>query len=144
MYTLRPAFKEDFEWLKKLHHDVMRDSVEQIWGWDVEFQDELFERQFDPGGKMIVQVNGRDVGVLEVERRDQEIFLSNVQIAVEMQGRGLGSELIRALQHEAGERGVALVLQVNKANSRAHALYDRLGFRPSGETDTHFLMTWEP
>jgi len=37
--------------------------------------------------------------------------------------------------------GKPLRLQVLRANDRARALYERLGFRLIGETENHLLMT---
>lgn len=40
--------------------------------------------------------------------------------------------------------GLSVRLRVLKANPRAAALYERLGFAVTGETDTHVLMERSP
>jgi ribosomal protein S18 acetylase RimI-like enzyme len=57
------------------------------------------------------------------------------------QGRGIGTTLIRRLQQRARKEGVPVTLQVFKVNP-ARALYERLGFKVTGETDTHCRMKW--
>jgi ribosomal protein S18 acetylase RimI-like enzyme len=49
----------------------------------------------------------------------------------ELRSRGIGTELIRAAEELALERGVTTVgIGVGKDNPRAAALYARLGYRP--------------
>lgn len=142
-YVLRQASESDFEWLRRLHHASMRESIERIWGWDEDRQDAFFRKHFDPSRIQIIQAHGRDIGAIEVERRSDAIFLADIQVDPVEQGRGVGSSLIRELQQEAVARGVKLLLQVNRAN-RARTLYERLEFLITGETQTHYQMCWLP
>lgn len=49
----------------------------------------------------------------------------------ELRSRGIGTELIRAAERLAGERGLTVVgIGVGKDNPRAAALYARLGYHP--------------
>jgi GNAT superfamily N-acetyltransferase len=101
MYTLRPATEADHDWLRWLHHATMRASVEPIWGWDQARQDAYFDEHFDPTRCQIVRSSGRDVGVIEVDWSQADVFLANVQVAPDCQGSGLGTQLIRDLQAQA-------------------------------------------
>jgi ribosomal protein S18 acetylase RimI-like enzyme len=121
----------------------MRDVVERTWGWDEAQQDALFLKYFNPSsGSHIVQVEGHDVGLLDVETGDGELFLSEIWIAPDQQGHGVGSQLVRDLQLRAEAEGLDVTLQVLKLNERARALYERLGFTIVGETTTHRQMRW--
>jgi len=142
-YTLRPACREDKEFLCWLRAGTLREYVAETWGWDEAAQRARFERAFSPEGWQVVVVNGTDVGALQVERTASEIRLDNLQIAPTWQGRGLGSLLIGDLLAEAREQDVPVSLQVLKANP-ARRLYERLGFRTIGETETHDQMRAEP
>lgn len=71
--------------------------------------------------------NGTDIGMLDVERRPDEIYLSRIEIHPDHQGRGYGTRVIRALIDEARQRDQDLVLDVLAVNHRAQALYRRLG-----------------
>jgi ribosomal protein S18 acetylase RimI-like enzyme len=142
-YALRPITAADHTWLRWLHHAAMRDVVERTWGWDEAQQDALFLRYFNPSsGSQIVQVEERDVGLLDVESREGELFLSEIWIAPEQQGQGIGTQLVRDLQLRAEKEGLDVTLQVLKLNERAQALYERLEFAVVGETATHRLMRW--
>jgi [ribosomal protein S18]-alanine N-acetyltransferase len=62
-----------------------------------------------------------------------ELHLLNVTVARAWQGRGLGSELLDAVQAHAASRGLAqLWLEVRAGNHRARALYRRRGFAEVG------------
>jgi ribosomal protein S18 acetylase RimI-like enzyme len=71
-------------------------------------------------------VDGVDAGRLDVEERDEEVFLGLIELAPEYQGRGIGSRLIRVLIDGAG--GKRVTLSVLGVNDRAYQLYRRLGF----------------
>ena len=141
--SLRPATDGDYDFLWWLKGTTMRDYVEAIWGWDEAFQRQYFRDRFDPARLEIVERGGEAIGYLSVERREDAIFLGVIEIAPDHQGRGIGTGLIRDLQHEARGRGVPLKLQVLQGNP-ARDLYERLGFAATGETETHSMMSWLP
>lgn len=138
-YTLHPATDSDYDFLFALHTATMRPTVAQIWGWDEARQAALFRERFSPAVRQIIVFEGRDVGVLEVEERPGEVFLANIEIAPEQQGRGLGAAIIADLLRDAAARGLPVTLQVNRVNP-ARRLYERLGFVETGRTETHYLM----
>jgi ribosomal protein S18 acetylase RimI-like enzyme len=141
--TLRPATRDDYDFLWALLVDTLRSYVEATWGWDEAYQRARFRDHFDPARHDIVLVDGVAVGVLRVERRESFIFLSNIGITPAYQGRGIGTRLIQDLLEEARARGMSVELQVLKVNP-ARALYERLGFVVVDESETHWQMRWEP
>lgn len=140
MYRLRTATSEDLAFLYRLHVATMKDYVAQTWGWDDDFQKERFKAKFDPSGRQILVVDGQDVGVLYVEQKSTEVFLAVIEISPQCQGRGLGTRVIKDIVSEANSRGLPVTLQVLKVNP-ARRLYERLGFKIVGETETHFRMS---
>jgi len=140
MYTLRRATQADYAFSYQLHRATMKDYVAQTWGWDEAVQELMFKDRFDPGRSSIIVVDGRDVGILSMERRIDTLFLANLQILPEEQGKGLGTAIIKAILARAYDEGISVSLQVLKFNPARH-LYERLGFVVSGETATHYLMS---
>jgi len=127
--ALRPAKPADSEFCFQLHKAAMGDYVAAIWGWDEQRQRDFHDRGFAPGRWQIITANGTDVGMLDVEYRPDEIYLSRIEIHPGYQGRGIGTRLINMLLDEAGQGGQDLVLDVLTVNHRAYALYQRLGLR---------------
>lgn len=138
---LRPATPDDYDFAFHVHCAAMRPSVEQTYGWAEDRQARYFQENFNPGEREIVRYSGVDVGVLSVEERAGCLFLAVIEILPAYQRRGIGTTIIGRLQQRAKENGVPMTLQVLKTN-QARALYKRLGFVLTGETDTHYQMRW--
>ena len=131
--ALRPATPADSEFCFQLHKAALGDYITATWGWDEQVQRGFHAREFDPARWQIITADGADVGVLEVEYRPGETFLSRIEVQPGHQGRGIGTRLISALMDEAGQRGQDLVLEVLTVNLRAQALYRRLGMTEVAE-----------
>jgi ribosomal protein S18 acetylase RimI-like enzyme len=142
-YQLRQATELDREWIYCLRVATLRAYVARTWGWDEDYQRERFRQGFRPSACQIVNVDGRDVGLLQVERCETELHLGTILVAPEYQRQGIGTALIRDLLAEARRAGVPVVLQVLRVNP-ARQLYERLGFTVTGETATHYQMRAEP
>lgn len=143
-YSLRPATEADFDFLFALHRAAMRDYIEPIWGWHEEWQQEYFRRKFEPRRRRIIQVDGRDAGVLVVEWREDEIYLGLIELLPEFQGRGIGSAIVADLLAKARARQLPLALHVLKTNQPARRLYERLGFTVEAEEAVRYRMVCPP
>lgn len=141
-YKLRQATQTDHDFLYHLHISTIRDAVEATWGWDEEFQRRYFEERWDPGPRQIIVVEGQDVGVVQVETYEDEIFLALIEVALEWQGKGIGTAVIRDLQARAREAGLPVTLHVLKANPKARKLYERLGFVVVEKREERVVMEW--
>jgi ribosomal protein S18 acetylase RimI-like enzyme len=124
--ALRPATTDDAEFFFALHKRSLGPYVDQIWGWDDDEQSAYLTGDFDLEGVRVIVVDGVDAGRLDVEERDDEIFLALIELAPEYQGRGIGSRLICELIDGSG--GKRVTLSVLGVNERAYQLYRRLGF----------------
>ncbi len=124
---LRPAKPADSEFCFCLHKAAMGGYITAIWGWDEQRQRGFHARGSGPGRWQIITAGGTDIGMPHVEYRPGEIYLSRIEIHPGYQGRGTGTRLISALIEEAWRKGQDLVLDVLAVNTRARALYQRLG-----------------
>jgi ribosomal protein S18 acetylase RimI-like enzyme len=138
---LRPTTAGDYDFVFGVHCAAMRSSVERIYGWDTEWQARYFREHFDPARRQIIRYCGTDVGYISVEQQETSVFLNSIAILPAYQGRGIGTTLIRRLQHRARTKGMPVRLQVLKGNP-ARALYERLGFEVIRDTETHYRMEW--
>ena len=101
------------------------------------------QRAFNPHRWQIITTGQADVGMLDVEYRTGEIYLSRIEIHPGHQGHGIGTRIISALVEEAQRTGQDLVLDVLTVNRRAQALYQRLGLMEvarHGDRDTKITM----
>jgi ribosomal protein S18 acetylase RimI-like enzyme len=139
-FSLRPANPDDLEVLYAIHRAAMKKYVERTWGWDEDWQARYFREQFDAATRQVICCAGVVAGFLDVRDASDSVYLVNIEFAPEFQGRGIGTRLICELLARAAARSVPVKLQVLKANPSAQALYARLGFRATDETETHVRM----
>jgi ribosomal protein S18 acetylase RimI-like enzyme len=127
LVALRPATSADSEFCFQLHKAAMGGYITAIWGWDEQRQRDSHTRSFNPRRWQIITADGTDIGMIDVEYRPAEIYLSRIEISPDHQGHGIGTRLVSALIDEARQNGQDLVLDVLTVNHRAQALYQRLG-----------------
>jgi GNAT superfamily N-acetyltransferase len=146
--TLRPVTGADGPFLYGLVKATMKGYVDQTWGWDEEWQRNYFWARFDPAQREgrrseIIVREGEDIGVLTVEERADEVFLSQIYILPQHQGQGIGTALIRSVLERGAKLGLPVRLRVLRVNP-ARRLYERLGFVVTDETDTRLYMQASP
>ena len=125
--ALRPATPADAEFCYQLHKAAMGEYIMAVWGWDEQVQRAFHQRAFNPRRWQIITTGQAGIGMLDVDYRSGEIYLSRIEIHPGHQGHGVGTRIISALLAEAERRGQDLVLDVLTVNRRARALYQRLG-----------------
>ena len=141
-YELRPARKDESAALYEIHRAALSEYVRQTWGaWDEPWQQKFWGQHWPPHRQAIV-ARGELAGYLEVEPRPESLWVANIELHPRFQSRGIGTSILRDVQARARDAGQHVTLQVLRVNP-AKRLYERLGFRTTGETETHYLMAWE-
>ena len=141
--ALRSATPADAEFCYRLHKAAMGDYITATWGWDEQVQRAFHDRAFNPHRWQIITAGQASIGMLDIDYRPGEIYLSRIEIDPGHQRLGIGSRIIRALLEEAERTGQDLVLDVLTVNRRAQALYRRLGLTEvasDGERGTKVTM----
>lgn len=143
--ALRPARRDDEQFLFALHRAAMRDYVEATWGWDEHWQRGHFARAYKPGRHAVVVRTGAasaDIGRISLTRHWRRTFLRDVELIAAERNRGLGTAMIRAvlaLERTEGREVELLVLKCNPAQR----LYARLGFRIVADDGERLTMRAE-
>lgn len=140
-YSIRPAQKDEFDSLYALHRAAMESYVSQTWGsWDDAFQREFFADHW-PLLRLAIDIDGALGGFLDLDESPERIRVENLELAPAHQGHGIGTAVLVSVQQRAALHNQPVGLQVLKVNP-ARRLYERLGFRQTGETETHYQMAW--
>jgi ribosomal protein S18 acetylase RimI-like enzyme len=92
----------------------------------------------------LILCDGSPVGWLIVDRSGLVMRGIDMALVPEARNAGVGTRVIRALQAEVAGSAGTFVIAVLRTNVRARALYDRLGFIVTGDTDLHTMMEWRP
>jgi len=135
----RQATEEDFDFLYAMHVATMKDYVDQIWGWDDAFQESLFRERYTPNQIQVITFEGKNIGMISLEERTDDVFLRAIEILPTHQGLGIGARIIQEIIDDAASKQKPVSLSVLKVNP-AKSLYERMGFSTIEETDTHFIM----
>lgn len=149
MITLRPATRTDLPVIADILANV---QVQADPALDLEQQRtalatdlETWFGQDEPESLLsIIELDGVPVGRVRVVRWPDRIFLGGIQVHPDHQGRGIGTRLITELIEEARATGRPLRLNVDKINTGARRLYQRLGFVLEAEEEHELRLVIRP
>lgn len=143
MISLQPATAADRDWIYWVKKKALGAYVVETWGaWYEKIQRNFFDETFEVSRIQIIYDNQQPAGILRVERRDKEIFLSEIYILPTFQNQGIGSLLLAQLKAEARQENLPLQLTVLQVNQAARRFYERHGLSCTGEIKHHYVMTY--
>jgi GNAT superfamily N-acetyltransferase len=93
-----------------------------------------FREYFNPESTRIIQADGVDIGMLQVQHRPDCVYLGDIQIQHEYRNRGIGTSLIESVIRAATIANQPVRLRVLRGNP-AKKLYLRLGFKEIEKLD---------
>lgn len=133
--SLRAATSDDEAFALHVTEACMRGYAEQAWGrWDPRADLNI---AFDE----IVQLAGREIGLIGVDRRSDFWFLDKLYLLPAYQSRGIGSYLLPRLIDSAISAQVAFRLTVLEVNP-ARRFYERHGFVLTHTIAPRHHMEW--
>lgn len=141
-YSFRKCTLEDFDFLLKLKKENFKWYVDNIWGWRDEDQKQRLKQDLEEHleQKRIIIINNKMVGSYSVHTTENgDLFINEISILKEYQNKGIGRKILEEQLKKNHEKGIRTILQVFKDNP-AKKLYERLGFKVYGETETHYQM----
>ncbi len=141
---LRPATPADSEFAYQTKKAAFSAYVDHVWGWDEAEQRQLHAQRFAAQEFRVIHESGADVGILAIVREPDCVKVNQLFILPEFQGRGFGRACMLRVIDDARVAGLPVRLRVLKANPRALAFYQRLGFRETGDTETHIVLERAP
>jgi ribosomal protein S18 acetylase RimI-like enzyme len=94
-------------------------------------------------------VGGRVVGCVTVEDRGGELELVNIDVALEFQGRGIGTMLVRSVEERARAAGMEAVTAGTSRNAqgvawKSLAWWQHLGYQVTGEEENAWTRSIGP
>lgn len=136
IFSIRNATLHDLDLTFKIKKNALLEYLELLWGWNEEAQYEFHQEHFNPNNFQIIQMSNQSVGYLETQPHLDEIFISNLMILKEFQGKGIGKIILKDLL----KNHPRITLEVLKVNLRAKLFYEDLGFIIFEETEDIFRM----
>ena len=143
VFLLRPAKPDDRAQIYHLKAQSVRPYVEKIWGWDEVYQQQDFARDFQAIERFqVIEVGGNFAGFLQASFLDPYYEIQELHLLPAYRGKGIGSQILRQLQETCTAQGQTIRIGCFRENQRAKALYEKLGFVETSETDTHFILEY--
>jgi ribosomal protein S18 acetylase RimI-like enzyme len=102
------------------------------------YRDRIPDAAFD-----VILLDGERAGRFYVHRGAETFELVDIALLEKHRDAGIGGTLVRELLAEAARAGKPVRLYVELENP-ARRLYERLGFRPIGDTGVYQHMEWRP
>jgi ribosomal protein S18 acetylase RimI-like enzyme len=140
--TFRAAQASDMAFLLNLRADTMNVHLAAVAG-AIDQQAHVAHILFHFDAAQIVSIKQQAVALLKAYSDEQQWHLVQVQVAPDYQGKGLGSQLVKKIMHQAGTEQKKVSLRVLTFNP-AKALYERLGFTVIAQTDIDYEMIFDP
>lgn len=150
---LREEVAADSGFVEVLYADTRRDELAPL-AWPESAKRDFLAgqcrlqhdhyRQHYVGAQFLIIVRGAlPIGRLYVHATAHEIRIMDIALLHPHHGRGTGSALVKALQIQAMQRGIAVTLHVEPANP-AQRLYGRLGFALIENRGVYDFLGWTP
>lgn len=143
--TLRPVAPDDEDFLFELFRQTIVGELAALGDaiLRMQFKAQLlaYSAEFPAGEHQIIMLGDRAIGRVLVERNESENRGVDIALLSEYRNGGIGRMLVQELLDEAARAGKPFRISVVKSNPALH-LYQRLGFKTTGDTGTQFLMEW--
>ena len=136
----RQATAADFEVTLAIKKQTLGPYIEQVWGWEDEFQRAFHSENFKPDNTTLLLYEGREIGLLEEEERPDSLFIQSLLLVPEFQGKGIGTALLNEFITKALAVDKPVRLDVLQVNESALKLYQRLGFTIQNTTELTFQL----
>ena len=142
-YKIRFATPHDHDLIYSLKSKSVRPYVERIWGWDEDYQRNDFDRDFFHIEQFnVIEIDGIFVGFVRYSFAYPYFEVMEIHLLPEYRGKGIGSDILRYLQKVCIAQDRNIRIGCFKENHRAKALYQKLGFMQTEETDTHYILEY--
>lgn len=143
--TLRPVAADDENFLFELFRQTAGGELAALGDVILRMQSNAqllaYRAEFPAADHQIIMLEDRPIGRVLVERNESENRGVDIALLSEYRNGGVGRMLVQELLDEAARAGKPFRISVVKSNPALH-LYQRLGFKTTGETGTQFLMEW--
>ena len=141
-WDIRPATAADIETVVELRAVVMRADLERLGRYDEHRVRQRFRDRFDAAHTWVIEVGGEFAGCVALRPAEDAHWLEHLYLDPRLQGRGIGSGVLRELLERCDAEGVPVRLNVLQG-SPARRLYERHGFRMESEDPVDVFMVRE-
>ncbi|MFD9408106.1 GNAT family N-acetyltransferase [Streptomyces sp. NPDC059989] len=140
---MRSAEPADVEAIAELRAAVMRPDLERLGRYDEHRVRQRLRDAFSPQHTSVIVADGAFGGCVAVRPAEDGRWLEHFYLTPGLQGRGLGSAVLRTLLRRTDADGVLVRLNVLQG-SAARRLYERHGFTVEAQDPVDIYMVRRP
>jgi ribosomal protein S18 acetylase RimI-like enzyme len=152
--NLVDATESDKEFLIEVYVGTRFDEFAMI-GWDnsqirallemqYDVQEQSYRMQYPQARTSIIRLENERIGRMIINSGAREIRLVDISLLPEFRNGGIGTKIINDLIKEANGKNLPVALTVAVGNPSASRLYQRLGFKITGQVELYVLMERQP
>lgn len=138
-WEIRRATATDVEAVAELRATVLRADLQRLGRYDAQRVRQRLRDGFDPAHTWVIEVGGEFGGSVALRQADGVRWLEHFYLAPHLQGRGIGSAVLRRLLRQCDRDGVPVRLNVLQG-SPARQLYERHRFTLQTEDPVDVFM----
>ena len=142
-WALRSAEPSDVELIAELRATVMRPDLERLGRFDEHRVRQRLRDAFSPEHTSVIVADGAFAGCVAVRPAEDGRWLEHFYLDPSLQGRGLGSAVLRTLLERSDSDGIPVRLNVLQG-SAARRLYERHGFTVEDQDPVDVFMVRQP
>lgn len=151
-FALRPESETDLAFLQELYISTRADEMALAVHWTPEqkhmfllgqfrAQRHHYRTHFPDCAFEIIEQDAMLAGRLYIDQRSTRLHIIDISLMPDWRGKGLGTQLLQAVQRQAATQGLAVSIMVEKFNP-ALRLYKRLGFKQVQDFEVYLEMEW--
>ena len=151
-YRLRPLCDDDVPWLRTLYASTRAEELAPV-PWPEAAKRAFLDSQFalqhqhylayhGDSDFLAIERDGLPVGRFYLRRSAPDHLIVDVCLLPDERGRGVAAALIGHSQQDAAAHGRGMILHVQRHNTDAQRLYQRLGFAFVEDQQGHLLLRW--
>lgn len=131
-----PYKKSDKSYLWDTYVKAMKPHIEKMWGWDLEWQKNDFEKNLIEYQTLILNVSSERIGYLQLKYDLEVTFISMIILEPQYQSKGFGPRILEMVQ--SFQPKMPLTLRCFQVNQPAYNFYVRCGFEVM-DTNDYFI-----
>ena len=97
IFNLRKATDQDLDLTFKIKQNALQEYLEMLWGWNEKAQKDFHKKEYKKEHFQVIELQNEPIGYLEIEPFQEHIFLANLMILQQFQGKGLGKIIMQDL-----------------------------------------------
>jgi ribosomal protein S18 acetylase RimI-like enzyme len=123
---------------------LLRQYIEPVFGWDEEFQQQRFEREYPLHQTFLVAHGVMTAGFIVLKCESKALHLSLLLLHPDFHSLGIGTRVMELVLAQAKSLRAPVTLSCFRRNDQALKFYNRHGFHTTHEDEHFSILTIVP